>query len=208
MTLEILKIKPEGCAERSEAYFRPKGENNSRSNTLYEVIQESIKNQWNQHPPSWFLVIQWTPAPKDFATTQDHARHFRNKFLSAVYKCHLNQLPPATDRIKLIIFHERSQDPNGNLIWHSNLHLGALPFPFSQSKIQLDWIIHNNVASRFRCLRNLNPKSDPALIIKEWKYDHHAFYNLKDYHRFKHHQDSDLVLDYENSDLVFNIKTK
>jgi hypothetical protein len=208
MTLEILKIKSKEYAERSEADFRLKGGNLSSPNALYKTIHQSIKNQWNQYPPSWFMVIQWTPAPKDFTTTKDHARHFRNKFLSAVYKCHLNQLPPPKDRIKLIWFHERAQDPNGNLIWHSNLHLGALPSPYSQSRIQLNWIIHNNVARRFRCFKNLNGKQDPALVIKEWNYDHHALYNLKDYHRFKHHQDSDLVLDYENSDLIFNIKTK
>jgi hypothetical protein len=208
MSQTILSIKPKGSAERSEADFRPKGGNQSRSNTLYQAIQESVRHQWNQHPPSWFLVIQWTPAPKNFSTTQDHARHFRNKFLSAIYKCHLHQLPPPRERIKLVWFHERAQDPNGKLIWHSNLHLEALPAPYASSKIQLDWIIQKKVAPRFRSFRHLNRKQDPALVIKEWNYDHHAFYNLKDYHRFKYHQDSDLVLDYQNSDLIFNAKTK
>ena len=208
MNPAILSIKPKGSAERSEAESRPKGGNESRSNKLYNEIYASIKNQWNQYPPSWFLVIQWTPAPKDFTTTQSNANHFRNKFLSAIYKCHLHQLPPPKERIKLIWFHERAQDPKGNLIYHSNLHLEALPTPYGQSKIQLDWIIQKKVASRFRSFRHLNRKQDPALVIKEWNYDHHAFYNLKDYHRFKHHQDSDLILDYDNSDLMFNLKTK
>jgi hypothetical protein len=208
MTPAILSITSKRSAERSEADSRPKGGNESRSISLYNQIYDSIKDQWNQYPPSWFLVIQWTPAPKDFSATQSHAKHFRNKFLTAVYKCHLDQLPPPKERIKLIWFHERAQDPNGNLIFHSNLHLGALPTPYSQSRIQLDWIIQNKVAPRFRCFRHLHRKQDPALVIKEWNYDHHAFYNLKDYHRFKHHQDSDLVLDYQNSDMFFNTKTK
>jgi hypothetical protein len=110
--------------------------------------------------------------------------------------------------MKLVWFHERSLDPNGNLIWHSNLHLEELPAPFASSISQLDWIIQKKVTPKFRCFRHLNRKKDPALEIKEWDYDDHAFYNLKDYHRFKHHQDADLVLDYENSDLFFNIKTK
>jgi hypothetical protein len=208
MNQAILKVKPKGSAERSDANFRPKEGNQSSPNALYKTIHQSIKNQWNQHPPAWFLVIQWTPAPKDFTTTQDHARHFRNKFLPAIYRCHLHQLPPPENRIKLVWFHERSLDPNGNLIWHSNLHLEALPAPFGSTITQLDWIIQKKVAPHFRCFRNLNHKKHPALGIKEWNYDHHAFYNLKDYHRFKHHQDSDLVLDYENSDLIFQPKTK
>ena len=40
-------------------------------------------------------------------------------------------------------------------------------------------------------------------VIKPWVWDHHAFYNLKDYYSYRHHQDPDLVLDYQNSDLVF-----
>ena len=41
------------------------------------------------------------------------------------------------------------------------------------------------------------------MVIKPWVWDHHAFYNLKDYYFYRHHQDLDLVLDYQNSDLVF-----
>ena len=108
----------------------------------------------------------------------------------------------------MVWFHEKSLDPNGNIIWHSNLHLEGLPAPFASSITQLELIIQNRVARRFRSFRHLNRKEDPALVIKEWNYDHHAFYNLKDYHRFKHHQDSDMVLDYRNSDLIFNTKTK
>ena len=208
MTQTILSIKSKGSAERSDADFLPKEGNQSRSNALYKEIKKSIKHQWNQHPPSWFLVIQWTPAPKDYATMQGHTRHFRNKFLPAIYRCHLHQLPPPEKRIKMVWFHERSLDPSGIPIWHSNLHLEALPDPFASSIPQLDWIIQKKVAPRFRCFRHLNRKEDPALVIKEWNYDHHAFYNLKDYHRFKHHQDADLVLDYRNSDLIFNTKTK
>jgi len=162
MTQTILSINPKRSAERSEADFRLKGGNQSRSTALYKTIQKSIENQWEHHRPSWFLVIQWTPAPKDYATTQGHARHFRNKLLPAIYKCHLHQLPPPEKRIKLVWFHERALDPNGNLIWHSNLHLEALPAPFASSITQLDWIIQKKVAPCFRCLRNLNRKKDPA----------------------------------------------
>lgn len=206
MTATILSIKPKDSAERSEADFRPKGGNKSRSTALHQVLQDCIEYQFKTYPPSWFLVIQWTPAPKDFATTQNQAKHFRNKFLSAVYKCDLDQLPPARNRIKLIWFHERAQDPKGNLIWHSNLHLESLPTPYASSMTQLEWIIQKKVAPRFRCLRHLNRKEDSALMIKPWIYDDHAHYNLKDYYKYKHHQDSDLVLDYLNSDLIFDQK--
>lgn len=208
MNPTILSIKPKVTAERSEADFRPKGGNEPRPNRLYNTIQSSIKHQWNQHPPSWFLVIQWTPAPKDFTTAQAHAKHFRNKFLSAVYKCHLHQIPPPKDRLKMVWFHEKALDPHGNIIYHSNLHLQALPPTYSQSMIQLDWIIAKEVAPHFRCFRHLKRKKDPAMVIKEWDYDRHAFYNLKDYNKFKFHQDSDLVLDYKNSDLIFKKRTK
>ena len=42
-----------------------------------------------------------------------------------------------------------------------------------------------------------------GVVIKPWNWDHHAFYNLKDYYSYRHQQDPDLVLDYQNSDLVF-----
>jgi hypothetical protein len=208
MTPTILSIKPKRCAERSESDSRPKGVNEFTPNRLYNTIHESIKNQWKKYPPSWFLVIQWTPAPKDFATAQAHAKHFRNKFLSAVYKCHLHQIPLPKGRLKMVWFHEKALDPHGNIIYHSNLHLQALPPTYNQSMIQLDWIITRSVAPDFRCLKNLSRKVNPGMVIREWNYEHHAFYNLKDYNKFKYLQDSDLVLDYQNSDLVFKKRTK
>ncbi len=202
MNYTLLPIKSKVSAERSEADIRPTGGYPSSANSLYSEVKELISNQWDMYPPAWFIVIQWTPAPMNHPAVVGHAKHFRNKLLSSVYNCQIRQVPPAEDRFKMVWFHERALDPRGHIIWHSNLHLEALPGPCPGSVIYLESIITTKVAPHFRSLRNLSRKEDPALVIKKWKYDQHAFYNLKDYWKFKYSQDPDLALDYENSDLI------
>lgn len=189
------------------ANSRPKGGNDSRpgsrSTTRSQYInhlQDLLDHQWNQYPPSWFITIQWSPAPYSFTTASKHARHFRNKLLSHLYSTTLKNLPPPQERCKLVWFHERAQDPQGRLIYHSHLHLTKPPGVDSAHHLQ--WIIAHKIAPGFDCLKNLNRMIDPAVVIRPWNYDHHAFYNLKDHYRFCHHQDSDLVLDYAISDLM------
>jgi hypothetical protein len=186
---------------RAEAHSRLEGGNDSRLDGTYiDAVQNLIANQWNQYPPSWFITIQWSPAPNTFIHATDHARHFRNKFLCAIYRCNLKHLPDPQDRCKLIWFHERSPDPTGRLIYHSHLHL--TPVPHVSTAHHLQWMIQHQVAPGFHCLKHLNRKVDPALVIRHWQHDHHAFYNLKDFQRHQYQQDSDLLLDIGTSDLM------
>ena len=67
----------------------------------------------------------------------------------------------------------------------------------------LDHLIHQKVSTRVQKLLKTTSEGNKGVVIKPWNWDHHPFYNLKDYYSYKHHQDPDLVLDYQNSDLVF-----
>jgi hypothetical protein len=183
------------------ANSRLKGGNSSGLDATYiHAVKTLLINQWNAYPPSWFITIQWSPAPTTFIHATDHARHFRNKFLTAIYHCNLKHLPEPKDRCKLIWFHEQAQDPKGRLIYHSHLHLTEVPQVHTTHHLQ--WIIVRKVAPGFHCLKHLNRKIDPRIVIRPWNHGHHAFYNLKDFYRHQHHQDSDLVLDVRVSDLM------
>ena len=133
--------------------------------------------------------------------TSHHARHFRNIFLTSIYSCSLKKLPRPEDRCRLIWFHERAEDPEGRLIYHSHLHLIDHP-ETNLTALDIHWIIDTTVAPGFQCLKHLHRKIDPAVVIKPWNRSHHGNYNLKDYYTYKYHQDADLVLDYERSDLI------
>lgn len=181
------------------ANSRPEGGNDTR--TLYiNQLQDLLGHQWHQYPPSWFITIQWTPAPYEYATASKHAKHFSNKLLTYIYTCKLKRLPRPKDRCKLIWFHERAQDPSGRFIYHSHLHLTQISGVYSAHHLQ--WIIAHKIAPGFRSLKNLGRPQDPAVVIRQWNYEHHAFYNLKDHYRYRNHQDPDLVLDYIASDLI------
>jgi hypothetical protein len=168
--------------------------------TYIHAVKTLLINQWNTYPPSWFITIQWSPAPYQFDHASSHAKHFRNKLLTAIYQCNLKQLPPADSRCKLIWFHERAEDPKGRLIYHSHLHLTEVPQVHTAHHLQ--WIIARQVAPGFQCLKHLNRRMDPGIVIRPWNHEHHAFYNLKDFYRHQHHQDRDLVLDVQISDIV------
>jgi hypothetical protein len=85
------------------------------------------------------------------------------------------------------------------LAFHTHLHLGALPDPLNHLWY-LDHLIHQKVSPRIQRLLKTTSEGNRGVVIKPWNWDHHAFYNLKDYYRYKHHQDPDLVIDYKNSD--------
>jgi hypothetical protein len=183
------------------ANSRLKGGNTSGLDETYtHAVKNLLINQWNSYPPAWFITLQWSPAPYKFDHASGHAKHFRNKLLTAIYHCNLKQLPQPEDRCKLIWFHERAQDPTGRLIYHSHLHLTEVPLVTTGHHLQ--WIITHKIAPGFNCLKHLNRKIDPAIVIRPWNHDHHAFYNLKDFYRHQYHQDSDLVLDVQISDLT------
>lgn len=81
-------------------------------------------------------------------------------------------------------------------------HLGALPEPLSHPGY-LDHRIDQKKSPRGQKLLKTTSEGNSGVVIKPWNWNHHAFYNLKDYYSYRHHQDPDLVLDYENSGLVF-----
>lgn len=185
------------------ANSRPKGGNDSRLNQEFlKTLQIILKNQWETHPPEWFITIQWSPAPYKYQVASGHCRHFKNKLLTAIYSCNLKKLPPPEDRCKFIWFHERARDPNNRLIYHSHLHLTKPTRIISGHHLQ--WIIQTKVAPGFRCLKHLHRQQDPGVVIRHWNYDQHAFYNLKDHYRHQYKQDADLVLDYMTSDLMLS----
>ncbi|RNC94501.1 MAG: hypothetical protein ED554_02855 [Synechococcus sp. YX04-3] len=104
-----------------------------------------------------------------------------------------------------MFFHERKPViTKGRQItaFHTHLHLGALPDPLNHLWY-IDHLIHQKVSPRVQKLLKTTSEGNRGLVIKPWNWDHHAFYNLKDYYRYKHHQDPDLVIDDQNSDLRF-----
>ena len=117
----------------------------------------------------------------------------------------LKKLPEPPFRPHLVFFHERKPVITRErqiTAFHTHLHLGALPDPLNHLWY-LDHLIHQKVSPRVQRLLKTTSEGNRGVVIKPWNWDHHAFYNLKDYYRYKHHQDPDLVLDYQNSDLVF-----
>lgn len=200
-SMKIIRQQKQANRDLASAYSRPKGGNESRLNRNYiQTLKILLDHQWNHYPPSWFITIQWTPAPFRFTAASNHAKHFRNKLLTHLYSTSLQKLPQPQDRCKLVWFHERAQDPQGHLIYHSHLHLTKPPGVDSAHHLQ--WIIADKIAPGFDCLKNLQRRRDPAVVIRQWNPEHHSFYNLKDHYRFWHHQDPDLILDYAISDLI------
>jgi hypothetical protein len=183
---------------------RPKGGNTQQplqDNQYRKELETYIQSQWDIKQPDWFITIQWTPAPYTFMLTSHHARHFRNIFLTSIYSCSLKKLPRPEDRCRLIWFHERAEDPEGRLIYHSHLHL-IDHIETNLTALDIRWIIDTKVAPGFKCFKNLHRSKNPAIKIKPWNRSRHGNYNLKDYYTYKYNQDADLVLDYEISDLI------
>ena len=208
--------------ERREVHSRPTGVNQSRSSrTLLNqklqrihqktrshpiVLQELIRDQWeNNVRPQWFITLLWNDLPTRSETVISHSRHFRNVFLTSLLNQPLKKLPEPPFRPHLVFFHERKlliHKGRQVLAFHTHLHLGALPDPLNHL-CYLDHLIHQKVSPRVQKLLKTTSEGNRGVVIKPWNWDHHAFYNLKDYYSYRHHQDPDLVLDYENSDLVF-----
>jgi len=223
MTLkESTKNQNRNKTERSEVHSRPKGVNRSRSSSTLlnhrlqkihqktrshpKVLQEVIRDQWeNNFRPDWFLTLLWNDLPTRSDTATSHSRHFRNVFLTSLLNQPLKKLPKPPSRPSLVFFHERKPViTSGRQItaFHTHLHLGALPAPLNHLWY-LDHLIHQKVSPRVQKLLKTTSEGNRGVVIKPWNWDHHAFYNLKDYYRYKQNQDPDLVLDYQNSDLVF-----
>jgi len=209
--------------ERSEVHSQPKGVNpqdhsrtnlnqrltriHQRTGSSPKVLQELIRTQWETNfRPNWFITLIWNDLPTRFDTTEGHAKTFRNVFLTRLLKCNSpTKIPNPPARPQLVFFHERKpMITRGRQItaFNTHLHLGALPDPLNHLWY-LDHLIHQEVASKVRNLLKTTSEGNKGVMIKPWVWDHHAFYNLKDYYRYKHHQDSDLVIDYQNSDLRF-----
>ena len=224
MTLkESTKNQNRNKTERSEVHSRPKGVNRSRSSRklldyrlqkIYQetkshpkVLQELIRYQWeNNFRPHWFVTLLWKDLPTHFDTVEGHSGSFRNIFLTTLMDCNSpTRIPDPPERPSLIFMQERKPVIcRGRQItaFHTHLHLGALPAPLNHLWY-LDHLIHQKVSPRVQKLLKTTSEGNRGVVIKPWVWDHHAFYNLKDYYSYRHHQDPDLVLDYQNSDLVF-----
>jgi len=208
--------------ERSEVHSRPKGGNpqdhsrtnlnqrltriHQRTGSSPKVLQELIRTQWETNfRPHWFITLLWNDLPTRSETATSHSGHFRNVFLTSLLNQPLKKLPEPPSRPHLVFFHERKpviRHGRQILAFHTHLHLGALPDPLNHLWY-LEHLIHQKVSPRVQKLLKTTSEGNRGVVIKPWVWDHHAFYNLKDYYRYKHHQDADLVIDYLNSDLVF-----
>ena len=209
--------------DRREVHSRPKGVNKLRtSRTLLnqklqrihqktrsypKVLQQIIRDQWeNNFQPQWFITLLWNDLPTRSETVINHSRHFRNVFLTSLLNQPLKKLPEPPFRPHLVFFHERKPViTRGRHIsaFDTHLHLGALPDPLDYLWYLLDHLIHQKVSPGVHKVLKTTSEGNRGMVIKSWNWDHHAFYNLKDYYSYKNHQDADLVLDYQNSDLVF-----
>ena len=209
--------------DRREVHSRPTGVNPSNhSRTLLnhrlqrihqktsshpKVLQELIRDQWeNNFQPQWFITLLWNDLPTRSETVISHSRHFRNVFLTSLLNQPLKKLPQPLFRPHLVFFHERKLViTRGRQItaFHTHLHLGALPDALNHLWY-LDHLIHQKVSPRVQKLPKTTTEGNRGVVIKPWIWDHHAFYNLKDYYySYQHHQDPDLILNYQNSDLMF-----
>ena len=216
------KYKHQNRTDQREVHSRPKGVNpqdqsgrdlnrklikvHQRTGSFGKVQEELIRLHWeNNFRPQWFITLLWNDLPTRSETATSHSRHFRNVFLTSLLNQPLKKLPEPPFRPHLVFFHERKPViTRGRPItaFHTHLHLGALPDPLNHLWY-LDHLIHQKVSPRVQRLLKTTSEGNRGVVIKPWNWDHHAFYNLKDYYRYKHHQDPDLVLDYQNSDLVF-----
>jgi hypothetical protein len=224
MTLTNTTRKPnQRRTERSEVHSRPKGVNpqdhsrtnlnqklsriHQRTRSHPKVLQEYLKDQWeNNFQPQWFITLLWNDLPTHFDTVEGHSKTFRNIFLTQLMGCNSpTKIPDPPERPSLVFMHERKpviRHGRQILAFHTHLHLGALPDPLNHLWF-IDLLIHQKVAPRVQKLLKTTTEGNRGVVIKPWVWDHHAFYNLKDYYSYKHHQDADLVLDYINSDWNF-----
>ena len=179
---------------------------NQRTGSFGKVQEELIRLHWeNNFQPQWFITLLWNDLPTRSETATSHSRHFRNVFLTSLLNLPLKKLPKPPSRPHLVFFHERKpviRHGRQILAFHTHLHLGALPDSLNHLWY-LDHLFHQKVSPRVQRLLKTTSEGNRGVVIKPWVWDHHAFYNLKDYYSYRHHQDLDLVLDYQNSDLVF-----
>lgn len=220
--IKSIKTNHQRRTDRREVHSRPTGVNESRPSMMHlnqrlkrihhktrshpKVLQELIRDQWgNNFQPQWFITLLWNDLPTRSETVISHSRHFRNVFLTSLLNQPLKKLPKPPLRPHLVFFHERKPViVKGRQItaFHTHLHLGALPDRLNHLWY-LDHLIHQKVSPRVQKLLKTTTEGNRGVVIKPWNWDHHAFYNLKDYYSYRYHQDPDLALDYQNSDLVF-----
>ena len=221
--IKSIKTNHQRRTERREVHSRPTGVNpqgqsrrelnrqlikiHQSSGSFGKVQEELIRLHWeNNFRPQWFITLLWNDLPTQFDVVKGHAGTFRNVFLTQLMGCNSpTRIPDPPERPSLIFMQERKPViTRGRQItaFHTHLHLGALPDPLN-NLWYLDHLIHQTVSPRVQKLLKTTTKGNRGVVIKTWNWDHHAFYNLKDYYSYRYHQDPDLVFDYENSDLVF-----
>ena len=209
--------------DRREVHSRPMGVNPLRPSRILlnhslqrihqktrshpKVLQELIRDQWeNNVQPQWFITLLWNDLPTRFDVVKGHSETFRNVFLTQLMGCNSpTRIPDPPVRPSLIFMQERKPvivKERQITAFHTHVHLGALPDPLNHLWY-LDHLIHQRVSPRVHKLLKTTTEGNRGVVIKPWNWDHHAFYNLKDYYSYQRQQDPDLVLDYQNSDLKF-----
>jgi len=209
--------------DQREVHSRPQGGNPSRpsrtSNLNHKlqrvhqetrshakVLEELTRDQWENHfTPEWFITLLWNDLPTRHDAVEGHTRHFRNVFLTSLLNQPIKRIPEPPARPALVFFQERKPVINRGrevLAFHTHLHLGRLPDPLNHLWY-LENLIRQKVAPRVLKLLKTTTEGNRGVVIKPWVWDHHSFYNLKDYYRYQRLQDPDLVLDFKNSDLLF-----
>ena len=216
------KLNHQRRTDRREVHSRPTGVNpqgqsrrdlnrqlikiHQRTGSFGKVQEELLRLHWeNNFQPQWFITLLWNDLPTRSETVTSHSRHFRNVFLTSLLNQPLKKLPEPPFRPRLVFFHERKlliHEGRQVLAFHTHLHLGALPDPLNHLWY-LDHLIHQKISPRVQKLLKTTSERNRGVVIKPWNWEHHAFYNLKDYYSYKFHQDPDLTLDYENSDLFY-----
>ena len=69
------------------------------------------------------------------------------------------------------------------LAFHTHLHLVAVPGSLN-NLWYLNHLVHQKVSPRVQRLLKTPSEGTRGLGIKPWNWDHHAFYNLKDYYGY------------------------
>jgi len=178
-----------------------------------------IWKTWDKYPPEWFVTILWNDLPTSPITSTSHTKHLRNKILCEVTgKKRCDDIPEFPDRLGITAFQERTEMQNGQVTFHTHLHLynsssgsAIITDPQDglwQNSEQLHFLIRYKLGTKIQKLLKTTTPGNEGVVVKRWNKDHHRDYNMKEMGRQKkkvltrYTQDNDLLLDVMNSDLL------